>query len=383
MEFVAIPVKMGDSFLLKDGNFNLLVDGGDGKTKIIREVSKYTEHLDVVICTHYDSDHIKGLLDLFEDMISKRMLVSMYLAFGMEWTWDILKHFLFKIDEIWLPDIFGRIKLFKDKEIREMREREKYLREGKLVEKRQEEQQEEPVGIIFSGNKVYLVDGEKREFLAEREYFDTPIHNIRRLVIRCNLLVKYYGVKIRWFSFTNAFENKLVDTEKNIYGINCEEITRKIEPYGSEEQVLFNFTRINRESLVYRYNKAEVGSSIPNVLFTADSSFEFIPKPRKGEERINYQLLNNGVSIVTTPHHGSPDDKHKYVYQNLEGNDFIFVRSSERHDSRPCKEYKDHPNEKRYCTRCRIEGDDEQTVRLRFKGGKWEAYKGVEICTCE
>ncbi|MEM5642458.1 MBL fold metallo-hydrolase [Bacillus toyonensis] len=58
--------KKGDSFLLKDNEFSLLVDGGDGQTKIINHIREHTNHLDVVICTHYDGDHIKGLLNLFE-----------------------------------------------------------------------------------------------------------------------------------------------------------------------------------------------------------------------------------------------------------------------------------------------------------------------------
>lgn len=69
MEFIALPVKNGDSFLLKDKNFNLLVDGGNGQTRIINYIKKYTDNLNVVICTHYDEDHIKGLLNLFSEVI--------------------------------------------------------------------------------------------------------------------------------------------------------------------------------------------------------------------------------------------------------------------------------------------------------------------------
>lgn len=117
MEFIAFPVKKGDSFLLQDKNFNLLVDGGDGKVSIMKEIVEHTNHLDVIICTHYDEDHIKGLLDFIEKMICVKCIIAEDFLSGLD-TPAIVQRFNVKVKEIWLPDIFARIQLYKEKKIR-------------------------------------------------------------------------------------------------------------------------------------------------------------------------------------------------------------------------------------------------------------------------
>ncbi|MDA1869465.1 MBL fold metallo-hydrolase [Bacillus cereus] len=351
MEFIALPVAKGDSFLLRDGDFSLLVDGGDGKYKIIDEIKKYTNLLDVVICTHYDEDHIVGLLDLFQQLR------------------DSLAHDKdpgFIIKQIWLPDIFQRITLYK----------REYL-EGIIALKNEKE--------MYMKMKK---NGEASEELLKRskkEGIDTVINNIIWLVDLCKELEMSSRMKIRiqWLSFSNSIVNERILDDIEIYGINCTKIERKIEPYGPEADIYYYLSQINRESLVFRYNEAGFEKKLPNVLFTADSSFEFCieKKSHSAGKVINYVPLNDGVSVVTAPHHGSPEPLHENVYQNLEGKDFIFVRSSERHKSRPCKFYKDHPENKRYCTRCRTTSY-EQPVNLEFRGGQWIAGKDVKGCKC-
>lgn len=366
MEFIAIPVKKGDSFLLNDNEFSLLVDGGDGQTKIINYIREHTDHLDVVICTHYDGDHVKGLLNLFEYVFSyERIMRHKIRANKKGLSSNVLDNIikvllsesegLVTFDEIWLPDVFGRIALFK---------------------------RQQAAGIIISKDidKVRVLMGDKREYEEEiyrnREGFDMVINTICRLVRYCYRLVEYYGVRIRWFTYVNEMKNEHIDY--NIYAINCEELDRKIKPYSSEEEMIFEFTKINEESLVFRYNEAKEGSTLPNVLFTADSNFAFY-----GGREVP---LNNTVSIVTVPHHGSRDDEHKKVYENLGDKEFVFVRSSERNEKRPSEEYKRHPSSKKYCTRCGKKGraEDEQEIHLEFKFEEkiWKAVNDVKTCTC-
>ncbi|MEM5642459.1 hypothetical protein AAHB52_13270 [Bacillus toyonensis] len=139
-------------------------------------------------------------------------------------------------------------------------------------------------GIIISKDidKVRVLMGDKREYEEEiyrnREGFDMVINTICRLVRHCYRLVEDYGVEIRWFTYVSEMKDKHIDY--NIYAINCEELDRRIKPYSSEEEMIFEFTKINEESLVFRYNEAKEGSTLPNVLFTADSNFAFY-----GEER--------------------------------------------------------------------------------------------------
>lgn len=326
MELIAFPVKKGDSFLLINEEFNLLVDGGNGRTDIIPHIVKHTDMLNVVICTHYDTDHINGLLNLFEMIISNNTEIS--------------------VEEIWLPEIFERIALKK---------------------------RQDACGIRVSLRKeeINVVHDDGTEDKLSKEHIDTGIKNICRLTDYCHILSVIYGVKIRWFKFTDELSDMLID--HRLYGMNCEEVTRRIKPYGSYKEIIYHLTRINKDSLVFRYN--QVGGEEPNVLFTADSDFGFC-----GGKIVEF---NSGKTVVTTPHHGSSAEEHKKVYLNLnlKSRDFIFVRSSEFYRERPCEGFKEHPKEKRYCIRCNSKRDISQTIHLRFMDGKWNPVNS-ETCTC-
>ncbi|MGF9937173.1 MBL fold metallo-hydrolase [Bacillus anthracis] len=383
--FIALPVKMGDSFLLKDKKFSLLVDGGDGKTKIIDEIVKHTDSLDVVLCTHYDKDHIKGLLDFIEQLV---FVKTSFINFLFEWgrfDYGYLSSFFeFGIKQIWLPDIFGRIQLFEEQK----------NNKGKFVKDEDKETAKKEIREVIEGVGQIIVSWDKDEvhlrvnngpvYAVNSGDFDMSISTICRLVHYCRMLEQYTDVTIKWFSYTNKYEEKHID--HNLYAINCKPIVRKIKGYKSEAEMLYNaLTRINRESLVFRYNKAGGEELLPNVLFTADSSFAFFSdEPNEEEKEEEIVLINNGISIVTTPHHGSANPEHKNVYKILKGKDFIFVRSSERHNSRPVEYYKQHDKSKRFCVRCgpRKSSYDEQKVCLEFENGKWHPGPNVKSCTC-
>lgn len=64
----------GDSFLIHVNGRNILIDGGASmpyanNLKIeVQKIVKKTEHLDLVIATHFDEDHINGLYKLMADV---------------------------------------------------------------------------------------------------------------------------------------------------------------------------------------------------------------------------------------------------------------------------------------------------------------------------
>ena len=67
-KLVALPVS-GDSYLLRRGDKNILVDGGYSSGKLAKALSSKevdVDHLDIVVCTHADRDHAGGLADLLE-----------------------------------------------------------------------------------------------------------------------------------------------------------------------------------------------------------------------------------------------------------------------------------------------------------------------------
>lgn len=72
-----LPASYGDCFLLtikdKEKNINILIDGGLAQTydlylkQLLSELGKKGEKLDIVINTHIDSDHIKGLISFLKE----------------------------------------------------------------------------------------------------------------------------------------------------------------------------------------------------------------------------------------------------------------------------------------------------------------------------
>jgi len=106
MKFIALPVKVGDSFLLKDENKIILIDGGMNKKHIVKLLNQEgIHHIDLLVCTHYDADHINGII-------------------------GILKSNKFTFKELWLPEILGSISYTLSKKITELF---KYLRKNKVI----------------------------------------------------------------------------------------------------------------------------------------------------------------------------------------------------------------------------------------------------------
>lgn len=317
-------VKKGDSFLLIDKAFHLLVDGGIRESEAVSNVTAVTSKLDVMICTHYDSDHIRGLLGLIKLALSTST---------------------FTINEVWLPEIFGRISLSKAKRL--------------IIDD-------------IKRNDVIKVEDEDGKLitLTIKINVDISVRLIHEIVTLSYQLESTRKTKIRWFDF----KNNVVDNPfgNNVFGINCEEIKRSIVPYKHSGSLILHLTKINEESLVFRYN--ELGK--PNVLFTADTSFTFI---QPGQ----VVPITDAHTIVTTPHHGSSAKEHKKVYTHLNSHyhDFILIRSSEFHRSRPCPEFKSHPVNKRFCTRCN-NSTTNGTISMQYNGTCWVPYSKGISCNC-
>jgi beta-lactamase superfamily II metal-dependent hydrolase len=61
MKFTALPVKVGDAFLLETTEkHTILVDGGMNQSHIIQLLNNphiKNNHITLLVCTHYDADH--------------------------------------------------------------------------------------------------------------------------------------------------------------------------------------------------------------------------------------------------------------------------------------------------------------------------------------
>lgn len=70
---LALPIK-GESFLLRRAGKTVLVDGGYEKDKIAHVLEKQikdVQHLDIVVCTHGDGDHVGGLPALLDNWVGR------------------------------------------------------------------------------------------------------------------------------------------------------------------------------------------------------------------------------------------------------------------------------------------------------------------------
>jgi hypothetical protein len=165
--------------------------------------------------------------------------------------------------------------------------------------------------------------------------------------------------RIRWIKYVKSKIDRPLPF--NFVGINCEE-TESVTPFTDDIEVLYYLTRINHESLVLKYSN----ESSPEVLFTADSGFEFLTSKQTINLRAN--------SIVTAPHHGSSQPENEKGYSSIKGPDIVYVRSHHSMTKHP-KEYTKQPV--RYCTKC--QGAAEQEVEIVSNGTR--VFGGAQ-CSC-
>jgi len=338
MRFRALPVNDGDSFLFDYKNKFILVDGGKNKKHIIHLLKKEKipkNHLDVLICTHYDADHINGILGILES-----------------------NKYSFK--EIWLPEILGSISYTISKSLEEIL---RYLRDGKIINivdkidssmelplSKHEDNSFEKIDTIileelttFYPNPWYW-----NNFLSFwSPYLNKPLSMaIYKIcsIIRASLLSGGY---IRWFKYSNnEVRHKC---EYNLIAMNSKETGITIYRPIDLLRAIY-LTTINKESLVFLFDSA----NFPNILFCADSDLSFCSS--------KIYLKDN--SIVTAPHHGS--EENKTAYSKINGNNLYFVRSDRSQLKRPGPTYLKQSN--KYCTICRNK-TLKQKVKLTCRKG--------------
>jgi metal-dependent hydrolase (beta-lactamase superfamily II) len=370
MKFTALPVKEGDSFLLETSGKRILVDTGKDENECRDFIlKKEIDKLDLVIITHYDGDHVNGLLNLLKSKII--------------------------ITEIWLPENFGRIsKTLKQKE--------------NNILKRIFKSKEDINGIIIhsiSNNNVRHIEivseiaNETNKVISIFHYPSTehkgyhkkctkgieddiinlsqPESDILITYIssnhirKINEIVEECGKKtnIRWLKYTGVSQNEKINKTINVLGLNSKENKNIIEYYDDLETIL-QLTIINRESLVFKYHYGKK----PNILFSSDSGFEFLSG--------NQTIILNNKSLVTAAHHGSNDRLNVKTYSLVEGKNLIYIRSDKLEKSRPCCEY--IQIEKKYCTICNNPPDDKKKeVSLNYKSQQWITDNHLCSCTRE
>lgn len=76
MEVKFLKAGSGDSILIHHEEYNILIDGGNDSTHLLREVNKLHENeqaIDLLMITHHDDDHIKGIIDLLKQVVTDKL----------------------------------------------------------------------------------------------------------------------------------------------------------------------------------------------------------------------------------------------------------------------------------------------------------------------
>lgn len=364
---MALPIK-GESFLLRRSGKNVLVDGGYKGDKIARVLESQIQdvpYLDVVVCTHGDSDHVGGLPPLLND-----------------WSG--------RIGQLWLPgrwvnvvpqlvvdpaEFFKQLICELDVELREPSEDVRsIIREADDVQRQQDVREDmdippsdndpQPVGEWIKETDLPL---DTAEIKQEPEWFEkirqsemnlesaksaSSAYESARRKARYRLKKETSEIHIRIANYWLG----LIETAEAIRKVAIAAIDQKIPtrwfdfdgfsqtrrakggaqgfliPVNAVEQatpptVLAKFLqleKINRESLVFL---APPARERLGVLFCADSPLG--DGPNFGTSFLRPQPFSTlWLPIVATaPHHGSESNKAAYIHLRNWDNVAVLLRA--------------------------------------------------------
>ena len=313
MNLQALDGGKGDAFLLNDGESNYLIDGGN---KTIAD-NALPNHINVVIITHNDNDHLAGLV-------------------------TILKKSKLTIDEIWLPGLWQPILQF----ISDCSISDSEIDFSPIKGKG------ESINELLSISEMPLRENEDKYLSKINSIAFSPYHTIffshhrmRRMIsteIAINLdniiqvagLAYSSGIHIRWFLPQNTIENEI---HGNFIALNSREIVY-IHKIRNNNLAMFKkmceLSIENKYSLVFHYQF----ENEPVILFTGDSDLSFT-------SLLSYK---NNI-IITAPHHGS--ESNSIVYSKISSPRNIFIRSGGTSTQLPGNTFEEQSN--KVCNICR------------------------------
>jgi hypothetical protein len=360
IQFDALKVGKGDSFLLQADTKFYLFDGGEYYGQVTGFLKqKGIVDIDIVICSHNDSDHTNGLIGLLESHISVREV-------WLPATWrDFLVTAAKK--ECWPASLLEELIFPPD----ELPERYEAIVGGDFTPELDKEYIEETSeDDCLTGILAKFADLEctyiPHTLLCG--YLELPPHFLNNIIIAGEKIIKIVkcawdrGCHIRFFQYLssgNPHRRKVYETK--FIPLNCREIS-KIRKYKRISDALF-LTLVNKESLVFQYDGGD-----NCIVFTADSNFKFLDK-----------TMPLPPAIVTAPHHGASDNAK--VYSMFSVDNIVWVRSDSKNPDRPCMEYISQKT--RYCTICNNGNLPKQAVVIQWDGNNWVATDETRPCRCQ
>jgi hypothetical protein len=345
MKFTALPVRVGDAFLLRSPVGTVLIDAGQNKRHILKLLGQEhlsKNHINLLVCTHYDADHIKGIL-------------------------GILESHKYSFDEIWLPEVLGSLSYTISETLMPILKRLRELdSEGiaNLIREARNSSKPEPNFSILEDPPIKTANLDTLKNLLALSLRSEPpfmwmvypwyslchsalpvqamLANLSAAIITVSSALSS-GAHVRWFKYSQSLVGASYGF--GMSAMNSAETAVTLYSPDVFFQQLY-LTTINVESLVFKFSCQQH----PDVLFCADSNLSFTSKP--------IQLKKQ--SIVTAPHHGSASADAAYCL--IRGSDLICVRSDQSQTKRPGNGFLSMDRRRRYCTICRNMGPPQKVV---------------------
>jgi hypothetical protein len=374
--FIAIGVEQGDAFFIKKGEKKLLVDGGRSHATFPKKFLTVTRinGVNVLVCTHSDSDHAGGVLAFLQD----KRLSAEEVWLPASWMtclidilhrpYDFLEELASSIEKLGDRPIGTLSSLGDDYSAKETANGDDYLEiyEKDILKSVREEDFERSFYHSFLSLQFFSMirQEDKRRLLLEAILASDLIRKI--------VLAAYRrGISVKWFDYIGKNAQKPSGGVQDfLVPVNSVEVV-KIQSAKRSALERIALTMSNKQSLVFSSPMDDYSSG---VLFTADSDLRF-----------NQSVPWTDQMIITSPHHGSESNKDAYVrFQQETGGrmNVVWVRSDKRSSGRPGNSYL-RTRGRKYCTSCRNYPAPKQNVKMSFSQGKhiWTPIR-TRKCHC-
>ena len=374
-KFTAIPVGSGDSFLLEKYGKKIIVDGGGDKNKLRYYLTREANinNIDVVVCTHNDADHTKGILGLLD--------TSCNIGVGEVWlpgSWSYQLPSLLRCPYEFVKKAFFEYCENPNKYAWRMQDFDSSTTDCGIFVHENEQN-----GESFDLNELVVqscalcpcdlslrLDKKLLGFHYDPTF--TKLFKLAKNIRDIAIAAVQKGCRIRFFEFNKHYH---CGGEAWLCPVNSVELSCPVTKHISPLQYLY-LSESNRQSLVFYSPETE---DELGVFFSADSDLDF---------KIAYPPPTRHI-IVTSPHHGSESCKDSYnKIKKWVNHDYsVWVRSDCKSKTRPCKEYiaLNH----KYCTICRTTHSvpnkkcnfsAKKPVVLSAIAGQWVTSN--KLCSC-
>lgn len=417
-KLVALPVS-GDSFLLRRGDRNILVDGGYSSRALIAALSAPSaavSHLHIVVCTHADKDHAGGLTDLL-DKSSVRVD-----EFWLPGAWSDSLSELLQSPHLVVNALVAELDQFVPEEARDIdqqdddefesrvharitEERRKIQRERRGDGVRADpEQQDDEAGLAWLNEQTAGLDFDDANDAASAKAFGRGRRLIRYRTSKRQLGRQWaafwvglidtaerirkiavqairHNVKVRWFDFGEFAKTRQASGGEPglLVPLNAVELVVPPPPIDVMNYMAL-LTPVNEECLVFFSPNSRWPDDL-GVVFTGDSPLG--DGPGYSQTLLDCSLEPWQWVVATAPHHGSESNAVAYTHLEAMTCVALWLRSggSSKH---PGPTFRKLPPARRGCTHCPHLRLEREVVEVQLSDFfSWPFYRvRAHDCSC-